>query len=191
MNKPLRAKTIGKTDHKKYLKYINENSLNFDNEFNVMHGREFHFKNAKSYALIDEFECKNFILYGKFLKISEDVIDILKNNYGSGEFWKIQFAILFGGGKILPHYDKDIGFALSHRIHIPLLTNNNVIFTINNVDCKFYNEGEVIEINNLSEHSVNNFNPPEHKRIHLIVDYVTSEYIPFIKTKKNTNFEYT
>jgi hypothetical protein len=190
MNKPLITKTIGKIDPKKYLKYINENQLNFNNEFNTMHGREFHFKNAKSYALIDEFDCKDFILYEKFLEISQDLINILENNYGSGEFWKIQFAILFGGGKILPHYDKHIGFALSHRIHIPLSTNNNVIFTINNVDCEFYNEGEVIEINNLSEHSVNNFNPPEHKRIHLIVDYMTSEYLSFIKIEKNINFKY-
>jgi hypothetical protein len=190
MNKPIGAKIIGKTDNKKYLNYINENSLNFDSEFNTMHGREFHFKNAKSYALIDEFVCKDLILYKKFLQISEDIIDILKYNYGNGKFWKIQFAILFGGGKILPHYDKQIGFALSHRIHIPLLTNKNVIFTINNIDYQFYNEGEIIEINNLSTHSTNNFNSSEHKRIHLIMDYMTSEYIPFIETKKSINFEY-
>ena len=54
------------------------------------------------------------------------------------------------------------------RTHIPIITNDLVTFTIGG-ETKQLKEGEIWEINNINEHSVDN-NSNEN-RIHLILDY--------------------
>ena len=93
-----------------------------------------------------------------------------------------------GTGEIIPHVDLGLGFLFSHRIHIPLVTNQNVIFTVE--DERFHlKRGHVYEINNSKLHSVQNKNDPTYNRVHLIFDYMTSEYIPFIKSEREFNYQ--
>ena len=59
-------------------------------------------------------------------------------------------------------------FAYSHRIHVPIITNNECIFTVNNEKVPM-DIGYAIEINNLLPHSVNNKSATK-DRVHLIFD---------------------
>ena len=92
----------------------------------------------------------------------------------SGENGKILRAILVkltAGKSIRPHVDT-VGFSLviCRRIHIPIQTNNNCFFTVEN-DRRNLKIGELWEINNdKKNHSVENLG--EIDRIHLIVDWV-------------------
>lgn len=87
--------------------------------------------------------------------------------------------------KVEPHRDEGESFAENHRVHIPIKSNPKVEFTIytkvlhkkisgeeiilTKSETKVMKEGEIWEINNVKEHSVeNNF---EQNRIHLIVDW--------------------
>jgi hypothetical protein len=163
----------------------------FDNDYhekhNELYNRPKYFRKTKCDFTITNFKMVNRKKYEKFANISSDLMETLKNSYGPGDFINIQIAKMKGGGVILPHTDSYLNFVFSHRIHIPLVTNENVIFTIDNED--FYLEsGNVYEINNLKKHSVINNNPESFNRIHLIVDYLSSEYIPFLPQKHNLTY---
>lgn len=77
--------------------------------------------------------------------------------------------------KMAPHSEisehTDNGFSLSrvHRIHLPIITNDKVEFTVDDVT-KTLKEGELWEINNRGRHHVKNLS--EHARIHFIFDFV-------------------
>ena len=62
---------------------------------------------------------------------------------------------------------------LCHRIHIPIITNDQVIFHIDKIPF-FLEEGKVYEINNQKLHSVENNS--NFDRVHLIIDI-----LPFSK----------
>jgi aspartyl/asparaginyl beta-hydroxylase (cupin superfamily) len=62
----------------------------------------------------------------------------------------------------------------SKRTHIPIITNSEVTFIVGG-ETKYLKEGEIWEIDNSKEHSVNNNSNVD--RIHLIMDYTK-------KTKK-------
>lgn len=73
--------------------------------------------------------------------------------------------------EIPEHIDVADSFTYSHRIHVPLITNPDVVFMIDGVHCVM-EEGKAYEINNKAPHSVvNNGTTP---RIHLLFDM----YIP-------------
>ena len=71
---------------------------------------------------------------------------------------------------------RDFGYILEfgYRIHIPIKTNNNVIFIVGNTQ-KNLEKGKIYEINNCREHSVNN-NSKE-PRYHLIIDVINPELL--------------
>ena len=82
---------------------------------------------------------------------------------------RIQFARMKPGATIQPHIDQSLMLVSSHRVHIPLTSNDGVTFTIDEQDCHF-DPGEVFELNNRVVHSVANNGDSD--RIHLIVDYL-------------------
>jgi Aspartyl/Asparaginyl beta-hydroxylase len=77
-------------------------------------------------------------------------------------------AKLAPGGRITPHIDSDPSFAVSHRIHVPLVTNPKVQFRIAGQPF-FFEEGVAREISNLDPHSV--INASAHDRLHFVFDY--------------------
>jgi len=76
------------------------------------------------------------------------------------------------GGRIAPHVDTHASLRLSHRIHVPLVTNPRVRFFIDGVPHRFA-AGRAVEINNQLSHSVMNDGPDD--RVHLIFDYLPPE----------------
>ena len=94
------------------------------------------------------------------------ILDYLCKKY-NGIVIKCMFVKLHKKSFVLEH--KDYGFSLteSHRIHIPIKTNKNVMFYISNVPYNF-EEGYAYEINNQKLHSVKNNS--NFDRIHLIID---------------------
>ncbi len=75
------------------------------------------------------------------------------------------------GTTIPEHIDLSTVFNVSHRIHVPLQTNNDVYFMIKGERC-IMEEGNAYEINNKVMHSVEN--KGSETRIHLLFDI----YIP-------------
>ena len=113
----------------------------------------------------------------KFLKISDKFIFNIETIYGKGKLYNLQIAKLKSKGKIPEHIDRALFYLFSHRIHVPLITNQDVIFSIgeNKYNLK---ENIVYEVNNSREHSVIN-KTDNFERVHLILDYVTEEYFNY------------
>jgi hypothetical protein len=88
--------------------------------------------------------------------------------YAHGAFPRVMLARMAPGGVIHPHRDQNPAAKWPHKVHVPLLTNDGVKFT---VDGKSYHfaEGEAIEVNNMGLHAVENRGSTD--RIHLIFEY--------------------
>lgn len=68
--------------------------------------------------------------------------------------------------EILPHTDGG-WFVNTHRVHIPIITDPEILFILNKK--KYHLErGGIYEINNLVQHSV--INPTNVERVHLMID---------------------
>jgi hypothetical protein len=76
--------------------------------------------------------------------------------------------------EIAQHYDSGLSLIKSHRLHVPIITNDDVFFTVGSETVNM-KEGVVYEINNDKQlHSV--VNNSDYDRIHLIFDiYCPSE----------------
>jgi quercetin dioxygenase-like cupin family protein len=86
-----------------------------------------------------------------------------------GYFIRVNLVKLLPGGHITEHQDMNFSLAHSHRVHIPIITNDRVLFNVGQETITI-KEGEVIEINNRRIHSV--LNKGETGRVHLILDWV-------------------
>jgi hypothetical protein len=93
---------------------------------------------------------------------------IYETTYGKGYFLRVLLVKLKSNTSIATHVDNGESLVNCKRTHIPIITNDLVIFTIGG-ETKQLKEGEIWEINNTNEHSVDN-NSNEN-RIHLILDY--------------------
>ncbi|WP_020399053.1 aspartyl/asparaginyl beta-hydroxylase domain-containing protein [Kordiimonas gwangyangensis] len=95
---------------------------------------------------------------------------IVRDHYPpGGAIIRAMVANLVKGGVIEEHYDAAPSFAVGHRIHVPLQTNDGVVFTIDGENYKL-EVGQGYELNNLLDHSVVNEGGAD--RYHLIFDYV-------------------
>lgn len=95
----------------------------------------------------------------------------LESTYGNGFIIRMLFAKLKAGGVISKHKDNGIGLEAPHRVHIPIITNDEVFFEVGGEE-KNMKEGEMWEINNQKLHEVDNVS--EFDRIHIIVDYLSN-----------------
>lgn len=86
-----------------------------------------------------------------------------------GYFVRISFAKLIAGGEISEHRDLNFSLTHSHRVHVPVITNDQVWFRVGN-EKRNLKAGEIIEINNRRNHSV--VNESDEDRVHLILDFV-------------------
>ena len=78
------------------------------------------------------------------------------------------------GARITPHVDEHESLRLSHRIHLPLVTNPRVRFFIDGVPHRF-EVGRAVEVNNQLSHSVMNDGASD--RIHFIFDYLPPDLL--------------
>jgi hypothetical protein len=88
--------------------------------------------------------------------------------YARGAFPRVMLARMAPGGVIHPHRDQNPAAKWPHKIHVPLLTNEGVTFTVDGKDYRFA-EGEAVEVNNMGLHAVENRGSAD--RIHLIFEY--------------------
>lgn len=76
------------------------------------------------------------------------------------------------GAEIDEHYDDSPIFAITHRVHLPLVTSSKVDFWIGGTKYHFY-EGRFFEFNNRLLHRV--VNNSDIYRIHLIIDLLPNK----------------
>ncbi len=109
-------------------------------------------------------------LYAEFEQALKPLIDLIGGHYQHNGFVvRLIFTKLEGHGKIAPHTDGLYSLLKCHRIHVPIVTNENVIFMIGGEE-KILRTGEIWEINNATIHAVDNQSNED--RIHLIIDWV-------------------
>lgn len=89
-------------------------------------------------------------------------------SHGEGEFIRVIIVNLPAGKSIPGHADSGMSLEFCNRTHIPIKTNDNVLFTVagETINMK---EGEIWEFNNQKYHSVHNNGDED--RWHLIIDY--------------------
>lgn len=102
---------------------------------------------------------------------AQTVMDsIIERCYPAGGVVIRSMAVrLPAGARITPHVDEHESLRISHRIHVPLVTNPRVRFFIDGVPHRF-EPGRAVEVNNQLSHSVVNDGPTD--RIHFIFDYL-------------------
>lgn len=93
----------------------------------------------------------------------------LTKQFGLGYFVRATLVKLKAGCDIQAHQDLNFSLTHSHRVHLPLVTNDDVLFTVGSETVNL-REGELVEINNRRIHSVDNKGSSD--RVHLILDFV-------------------
>lgn len=115
-------------------------------------------------------------LMDKTIPLLDDVLKKIEeeNNYYCTLIQGLLFIKLLPNGSIEEHYDWEDGkggindgmYDTCHRVHIPLTTNEECMFTIDG-EKKHLKVGEIVEINNMKLHSIEN---GQTDRIHIVLD---------------------
>lgn len=99
---------------------------------------------------------------------------IFLENYYSGSVCRVILTKQNPHSTIPIHVDKGFSLTHTHRIHVPIFSNNSVVFCCgsDNLNMEI---GLVYEINNQLNHCVNNYS--DDYKIHLIIDVIESRII--------------
>jgi len=92
--------------------------------------------------------------------------------YRNGVFPRVMLARMPAGGVIQPHRDANPAAKWPHKIHVPIQTNDQVLFRIEG-ETHHIAEGEAAEVNNMGVHAV--VNGGTAPRIHLIFEYYDAD----------------
>ena len=106
------------------------------------------------------------------------IFNKLKDHY-SGQIIRCEVVNLPANTSIRPHVDGGPLLHYSRRVHIPIITNDDVTFTVkdNTINMK---EGGWYEINNQLKHAVNNNSNID--RVHIIIDILPDSMLHYNKT---------
>ena len=97
------------------------------------------------------------------------------NYFGEGMILRAILVKLLAKKNIAPHVDSGMSLTSVCRVHIPVITNDEVYFTVGN-ETKNLKKGEMWQINNGKKtHSVENFSDED--RIHFIIDWLPKTLI--------------
>jgi hypothetical protein len=107
----------------------------------------------------------------------DNIFNILKEYY-SGEIINCEVVSLPANTKVRKHIDGGALLHYSRRVHIPIITNENVTFTVKDNTLNMQ-EGVWYEINNQMPHAVENNS--DFDRVHLIIDIMPNDMINYIK----------
>ena len=109
-------------------------------------------------------------LYADFETVLSPVVDYIARYYQNNGFVvRMILAKLVAGGKIPKHTDAGYSLLNCHRIHMPITTNEDVVFFVGGEEINM-KIGELWEINNGTVHAVENRGAED--RVHLIVDWM-------------------
>lgn len=92
--------------------------------------------------------------------------------YANGLFPRVMLARMPAGGVIQPHRDANPAAKWPHKIHVPIQTNDQVLFRLG-AETHHIGEGEAAEVNNMGVHAV--VNRGAESRIHLIFEYYDAD----------------
>lgn len=110
------------------------------------------------------------VLYQYFQAVVQPLTDHIANYYQDNGFVvRMIFAKLLPGGKIPEHTDTGYSLLNCHRVHIPIITNDDNLFYVGG-ELKRMQVGELWEINNAAPHAVDNCSAED--RVHLIIDWM-------------------
>jgi hypothetical protein len=98
--------------------------------------------------------------------ICKDIIEDLEKKF-NGKAGRVLLIKLLSKSEVYPHTDKGDYLSTVNRVHIPIITNSNVFYTVNNESINM-KVGECWEINNFKTHSVSN--KSDEDRVHLLID---------------------
>jgi len=108
--------------------------------------------------------------YAEFEELLRPVVDHIANYYQDNGFvLRILLTKLTAGSKIDEHVDFGYSLLNVHRIHIPIITNEDVDFYVGGTK-KQMRAGEFWEIDNARKHAVENNSDED--RVHMIVDWM-------------------
>lgn len=93
---------------------------------------------------------------------------LIKEN-GQGYFVRASLVRLKAGSDIAEHRDMNYSLTHSHRVHLAIISNDKVLFSVG-AETIHMREGQLFEINNRRLHTVSNGGNED--RVHLILDYV-------------------
>jgi len=113
--------------------------------------------------------------YYHFIHLLQPIEKLIAEHFNhNGYIGRLIMAKLSAKGEIPAHIDT--GYSLLHclRIHIPLITADNVIFNIGGEE-KNLKVGEMWEINNATVHRVNNNSNAD--RVHMIIDWIPNSTV--------------
>ncbi len=117
----------------------------------------------------------------KWQYILRPLMDKLESIYGSGEVTRMIISKLFPSSEVGEHMDTERLLHFSHRIHLPIETNEEVAFSVRGQKYKL-EEAMLYELSNQDLHSVENTSTKD--RIHIIVDYADRNCIEILKGEK-------
>jgi len=106
--------------------------------------------------------------FDKFEPAISEIISTLET-YFNGKVGRSLFTKLPSRCEISTHVDRGYYLEKSHRCHIPIITNDEVIFRVDNTILNL-EKGVCYRIDNNKPHSV--INSSDFDRIHLIVDII-------------------
>jgi hypothetical protein len=92
--------------------------------------------------------------------------------YKKGYFPRVMFAKMNPGTIIPEHIDGNTKGWIPHKIHIPLITNSDVLFSVHRIEHHF-EKGIAYEVDNSGIHGVKN--EGNTIRIHFIFEYLDAE----------------
>jgi len=125
----------------------------------LVHFEDFQYEKPDYRALYAE-------LQGELGPVINYVRDYYRNN---GFIVRLILAKLVAGGRIPKHTDAGYSLLHCHRVHLPIVTNEGVVFHVGGEEINMQ-AGELWEINNGTVHAVENRGDSD--RIHLIVDWM-------------------
>jgi hypothetical protein len=110
-------------------------------------------------------------LWNEWKPLLEPVLASATADYGyeRAAYPRVMLARMAPGGEIEPHDDTNPAAKWPHKIHVPLVTNPDVTFFVDDVPYHF-EVGEAVEVNNMAVHAVTNGGTTD--RIHLIFEYI-------------------
>jgi hypothetical protein len=137
----------------------------------LVYDEDFRHMNATQRPAMEIFNPVLHPVFAKIAQFYESAPDILVKlgRPVQGYFVRVSLVNLLPNGEISEHRDKCFSLAHSHRLHIPIRTNENVLFNVNG-ETIHMKAGEIYEINNRRNHSV--VNKGSQGRVHLILDWV-------------------
>jgi hypothetical protein len=109
---------------------------------------------------------------------SQNLLPVLEEIYGEGEITRMIISKLKPKAMVGEHADTERLLHYSHRIHLPIITDEKVIFYIKN-EPHFLKEGYLYELSNQDLHRVESQSDKE--RIHLIVDYADKNGLAILR----------